>query len=212
MKCVCFSHPCSLHLIASMSQGRLGIFGISCCRWHTLQIFLNFSTYLLLPRVFIYIFAVSTVFLFICLFSCYCIFFFFKFKQWFANVTLFTFPLTGAHLRTGTTAVQQTFRLKKLFKHEGFDMRQLQNDIALLQLERPIAASEKVNTVCLPASGSRIPAGTQCYITGFLWIEIFNCCCFIVLVLFPAYENDRGALNSFFIIILLCSEWLWSML
>lgn len=76
VKCVCFSHPCSLHLIASMSQGRLGIFGISCCRWHTLQIFLNFSTYLLLPRVFIYIFAVSTVFLFICLFSCYCIFFY----------------------------------------------------------------------------------------------------------------------------------------
>ena len=66
-------------------------------------------------------------------------------------IYLFTFPLPGAHRRTGTTAVQQTFRLKKLFKHEGFDMRQLQNDIALLQLERPITASEKVNTVCLPA-------------------------------------------------------------
>lgn len=72
----------------------------------------------------------------------------------------------GAHRRTGSTAVQQTFRLKKLFKHEQFSMRHLRNDIALLQLERPISASAKVNTVCLPSSGSRIPAGSQCYITG----------------------------------------------
>jgi len=47
-------------------------------------------------------------------------------------------------------------------------MRQLRNDIALLQLEGSITTSEKVNTVCLPASGSRIPAGTHCYITGCL--------------------------------------------
>ena len=82
----------------------------------------------------------------------------------------------GAHLRTGSTAVQQTFRLKQLFKHEQFSMRHLRNDIALLQLERPISASAKVNTVCLPSSGSRIPAGSQCYITGtpvrkWLWLE-----------------------------------------
>ena len=72
----------------------------------------------------------------------------------------------GAHRRTGSTAVQQTFRLKKLFKHEQFSMRHLRNDIALLQLYRPISASSKVNTVCLPSSGSRIPTGTRCYITG----------------------------------------------
>ena len=47
-------------------------------------------------------------------------------------------------------------------------MRNLQNDVALLQLERPIQASSKVNTVCLPSSGSRVSAGTQCYITG-MW-------------------------------------------
>ncbi|KAM7433613.1 hypothetical protein ABFA07_016186 [Porites harrisoni] len=74
--------------------------------------------------------------------------------------------VVGAHRRTGSTAVQQTFRLKKLFKHEQFSMRHLRNDIALLQLYRPISASSKVNTVCLPSSGSRIPTGTRCYITG----------------------------------------------
>ena len=54
----------------------------------------------------------------------------------------------------------------ELFKHEQFSMRQLRNDVALLQLERPISASSKVNTVCMPSSGSRVPAGTRCYITG----------------------------------------------
>ncbi len=60
--------------------------------------------------------------------------------------------------------MQEEFRLIKLFKHEGYS--QLRNDVALLQLERPISASSQVNTVCLPGSGSRVPAGTQCYITG----------------------------------------------
>ena len=72
----------------------------------------------------------------------------------------------GAHRRTGSTQVQRTFRLRQLFKHEGFSMRNLRNDIALLQLAGSISPSPKVNTVCLPASGSRIPAGSLCYITG----------------------------------------------
>lgn len=86
----------------------------------------------------------------------------------------------GAHRRTGSTSVQKTFRLKQLFKHEQFSMRQLRNDIALLQLDSSISASSKVNTVCLPSSGSRIPAGTQCYITGnktaYYFIIILSSC------------------------------------
>ncbi|KXJ05222.1 Chymotrypsinogen B, partial [Exaiptasia diaphana] len=71
-----------------------------------------------------------------------------------------------AHRRTGHTQVQQEFRLRKLFKHEGFSMRHLRNDIALLQLQKPVEISTKVNTVCLPSSGSRAKAGAKCYITG----------------------------------------------
>lgn len=72
----------------------------------------------------------------------------------------------GAHTRTGVTAVQRTFRLKKLYKHEYFNMRHLKNDVALLQLDGQISASSKVNTVCLPKKGSRVAANTNCYITG----------------------------------------------
>ena len=45
-------------------------------------------------------------------------------------------------------------------------MSNLRYDIALLQLDGSISASSKVNTVCLPASGSKAQVGAQCYITG----------------------------------------------
>ena len=45
-------------------------------------------------------------------------------------------------------------------------MSHLRNDIALLQLDRRAQLSDKVNTVCLPSKGSRVAAGTECYITG----------------------------------------------
>ena len=62
--------------------------------------------------------------------------------------------------------MQQAIKVKQLFAHEGFSMDHLRNDIALFQLERPAKLSEKVNAVCLPVQGSRIPDGYKCYITG----------------------------------------------
>jgi len=39
-------------------------------------------------------------------------------------------------------------------------------DVALLQLNRPIQMSNEARAVCLPQQGSRIQPGSQCYITG----------------------------------------------
>ncbi|KAL9955813.1 hypothetical protein ACROYT_G037196 [Oculina patagonica] len=74
--------------------------------------------------------------------------------------------VVGAHDRTGTTAVQQSLRVKKIIKHAGFSTRNLTNDIALLELESPATLSDKVNLVCLPQKGTKVEAGTRCYITG----------------------------------------------
>ena len=71
---------------------------------------------------------------------------------------------TGAHRRTGTTSVQQTFRLKALYKHSGFTMQNLKHDIAVLQLERNAQLSDKVTTVCLPDQAADL--NSKCYITG----------------------------------------------
>ena len=43
-------------------------------------------------------------------------------------------------------------------------MRHLKNDIALLQLDRPVKLSDKVSTVCLPNQAPDLKA--NCYITG----------------------------------------------
>ncbi|KAL9970706.1 hypothetical protein ACROYT_G023118 [Oculina patagonica] len=74
--------------------------------------------------------------------------------------------VVGAHERLGTTTVQQSLKVEKIFAHESFSMTHLRNDIALLKLRTPATVSDKVNTVCLPAHGSRIADGHKCYITG----------------------------------------------
>lgn len=78
----------------------------------------------------------------------------------------FIFPkiTTGAHRRTGETSVQQTFRLKALYKHSGFTMQNLKHDIAVLQLEKNAQLSGKVTTVCLPDQAADL--SSKCYITG----------------------------------------------
>ncbi|KAL9970785.1 hypothetical protein ACROYT_G023214 [Oculina patagonica] len=76
----------------------------------------------------------------------------------------------GAHKRLGTTDAQQSIKVEKIFIHESYVYsdanRGYRNDIALIKLKTPATLSDKVNTVCLPAKGSRIPAGKNCYLTG----------------------------------------------
>lgn len=69
---------------------------------------------------------------------------------------------TGAHRITQTTSVQEELNLKALYHHSEF--ANLKNDIALLQLERPVQLSDKVMPACLPTS--RPAPGQACYITG----------------------------------------------
>ena len=43
-------------------------------------------------------------------------------------------------------------------------MQNLKHDVAVLQLERPVKLSVKVNTICLPNKNANLNA--KCYITG----------------------------------------------
>ncbi|KAJ7370887.1 hypothetical protein OS493_028957 [Desmophyllum pertusum] len=72
--------------------------------------------------------------------------------------------VVGGHRRTGTTSVQQTFRVIALHKHSGFTMQNLKHDIAVLQLERNADLSDKVATVCIPDQAADL--NSKCYITG----------------------------------------------
>lgn len=72
--------------------------------------------------------------------------------------------VVGAHRRRGTTPVQQTFQVITLHKHSGFTMRNLKHDVAVLQLDKNVQLSDKVNTVCLPNKAADL--NSKCYITG----------------------------------------------
>ena len=89
------------------------------------------------------------------------------------NVCIDLCRVTGAHRRTGTTRFQQSFQVKKIIKNCHFSMRHLKNDIALLELERPVPLNDKVNLICLPQKDSRVAPGTKCYITGNIHSTLF---------------------------------------
>ena len=52
---------------------------------------------------------------------------------------LYTMIFLGSHRRLGTTSEQRTFRERQLFMHEHY--QNLQNDIALLQLQHSLFAT-----------------------------------------------------------------------
>ena len=72
--------------------------------------------------------------------------------------------LSGGHRRKGSTAVQEEFHVKAVYKHDGFTMQNLMHDIAVLELKGSAKLSNKVSPVCLPREEPS--PGTECYITG----------------------------------------------
>ncbi|KXJ30165.1 Chymotrypsin-C [Exaiptasia diaphana] len=53
-----------------------------------------------------------------------------------------------------------------IHSHEGFSMKHLKNDIALIRLNKPVILNDRVGTVCLPAKNSKVAVGKKCFITG----------------------------------------------
>jgi len=54
----------------------------------------------------------------------------------------------------------------QVFRHPQYYSRTIDWDFALVRLESPIELNDCVGTVCLPTQGNDIPAGSQCWITG----------------------------------------------
>lgn len=62
---------------------------------------------------------------------------------------------------------EQEFKVVRVVVHPKYEWPvAINNDIALLQLEREASKTSFVNTVCLPEEGEVVPVGTRCYISG----------------------------------------------
>jgi len=55
-------------------------------------------------------------------------------------------------------------RVEKVFRHEDYDPRHLNNDIAMFKLEKPVTFNKYVSPACLPKAPAAV--GSECYITG----------------------------------------------
>ncbi|XP_028513970.1 transmembrane protease serine 9 [Exaiptasia diaphana] len=73
----------------------------------------------------------------------------------------------GGHKLYGGNQYQQIIPVKALHIHKLYSPKTMENDIALLELKRPVILSPRVNTVCLPQMTDG-PANEhrKCYLTG----------------------------------------------
>uniref|UniRef100_A0A8C3TCL0 Peptidase S1 domain-containing protein n=1 Tax=Chelydra serpentina TaxID=8475 RepID=A0A8C3TCL0_CHESE len=61
----------------------------------------------------------------------------------------------------------QTFSsVKRIILHPNFNSSTFLADIALVELEKPIAFTAAISPVCLLDASVRVPAGTPCWVTG----------------------------------------------
>jgi len=73
----------------------------------------------------------------------------------------------GEHDHRKKDGAEQLYRVARIIPHGGYDARQLKNDIALIELERPALFNKRVVPICLPSKGSRPAVGSQkCYLSG----------------------------------------------
>lgn len=72
---------------------------------------------------------------------------------------------------------EQEIRVKRAIKHPLYYIPYaLNNDIALLELEKPAIFNDRVGIACLPSVNAELPVNdpnTRCYITG-EWLNIFD--------------------------------------
>jgi len=70
----------------------------------------------------------------------------------------------GEHDRNEFEGPEVEIEVEKVFRHEGYNPRELNNDIAMFKLKKPVQVNKFVSPICLPKAN--VPAGSQCYITG----------------------------------------------
>ncbi|XP_068733580.1 uncharacterized protein [Montipora capricornis] len=75
------------------------------------------------------------------------------------------FNVTVGELQRGITeGNEQNIPVEKIILHPKFNTTNLQNDIALMKLKRPISFNSYVSSICIPDVD--FPTGAVCYVTG----------------------------------------------
>lgn len=61
----------------------------------------------------------------------------------------------------------QPYLVEKILLNENYNSKTNDQDVALLKFTSPVVFNDKVQPVCLPTTGQKIPSGQKCWTTGF---------------------------------------------
>ncbi|XP_056433194.1 serine protease 33-like [Gadus chalcogrammus] len=72
----------------------------------------------------------------------------------------------GRHKQKGFNMHQESHRVRRVVVPESYVEPQRGNDLALVELSRPVFWSDYVQPICVPDQGALFPGGLDCMVTG----------------------------------------------
>ena len=72
----------------------------------------------------------------------------------------------GRHKLNGFNMHQESHRVRRVVVPESYVEPQRGNDLALVELSRPVFWSDYVQPICVPDQGALFPGGLDCMVTG----------------------------------------------
>lgn len=81
----------------------------------------------------------------------------------------------GKHDKYNSHPYEQTRGVEQVIMHSKYNQYNLNNDIALIKLDKEVDVTKMVKPACLPKLFEPLPAGTMCYTTG--WGNVQGTCC-----------------------------------
>ena len=64
------------------------------------------------------------------------------------------------------TGNEEVITLSKIFIHPQYNSKTIDNDIALVKLSKPVKYTKYIRPACIPASGSKVKAGADAFVSG----------------------------------------------
>ena len=64
------------------------------------------------------------------------------------------------------TGNEEVITLSKIFIHPQYNSRTVDYDIALVKLSKPVKYTKYIRPACIPASGSKVKAGADAFVSG----------------------------------------------
>ena len=72
--------------------------------------------------------------------------------------------MVGDHSHAAEEKGQKAMQVREIYVHEDWDLMNMNNDIALLELTEPVTYSASISPICLPSK--KAPDNAECYATG----------------------------------------------